>query len=260
LFLVVLTYLIPLGVTYCVDPEMKHWHDGHFSVISRMVGGEWLGITFVIGAVLSGSAQFLAEMASDSYQLWGMSKWGMLPKTFGKMHHTYETPWPSILMSLAALLPVTLLELGDIVQIENTFYSMSLALECLSAVVLRYREPTLKRPFSIPLSPFFLGLYLLFPVGLGVFSMIMCDRLTWIVTGCVSSVGVLGYLLLRFGKKYQWFVFETILTLDHLKKNPNEQSPDTPIRASPVPDYGSINLQDQDHTNTTDQENRNKYE
>jgi len=88
--------------------------------------------------------------------------------------------------------------------------------------------------------------------------MVMCNELTWTVTACVASVGILGYLVLHLGKRHEWFVFETILTLDHLKKDPNEKSPDTPI-ASPV-NYGSLNLQDQDYKNTTDQENRNKYE
>jgi len=55
-----------LGAAYCVDPSYKHWKDGHFSKVSDMVGGQWLGILFLVGAALSGSAQFLAEMASDS--------------------------------------------------------------------------------------------------------------------------------------------------------------------------------------------------
>jgi amino acid transporter len=222
MFLVILTYVIPLSVTYSIDPNMKHWHDGHFSSVGRMVGGEWLGVLFLIGAVLSGSAQYLAEMASDSYQLWGMSKWGMLPKVFGKTHSVYQTPWPAILMSLITLVPVTVLELGDIVQIENTLYSMSLTMECISAVVLRIKEPTLRRPFLIPLSTPALALYLIFPVSLGIFSMAMCDSLTWLVTACVFLTGIALYLLFHFSKKHNWFTYETVLTLDHLKRAPSE--------------------------------------
>jgi len=191
------------------------------SVISRTLGGEWLGILFLIGAVLSGSAQFLAEMASDSYQVLGMAKWGLLPKVFTKTHSTYETPWPAILLSFLALLPVTLLELGDIVQIENTLYSLSLIVECVSAVVLRYKEPTLPRPYRIPLSAPLLALYLAFPVGLGIFSMGMCDALTWAVTSCVMIVGILLYLLIFVGKKYHWFTFEATVSLEHIVQNNN---------------------------------------
>jgi len=155
-----------------------------------------------------------------------MAKWGMLPKVFAKTHPTHETPWVAILLSLFALLPVTLLELGDIVQIENTLYSLSLIVECTSAVVLRYKEPTLPRPYRIPLPAPLLALYLMCPVALGIFSMAMCDALTWAITLCVMVIGGVAYLVITLGKKNDWFTFETTVSLEHTVKNDDPSFPD----------------------------------
>jgi len=147
----------------------------------------------------------------------GMAKWGMLPKIFGKTS-SYDTPWFSILCCFVVMLPVTLLNLGDIVQIENTLYSLSLILECSSMVALRIQEPALVRPFSIGLSTIPLAIYLCFPVGLGIFSMIMCDELTWLVTGIAIIVGIIAYIVITFSKKYNWWSYETELTISHTYK------------------------------------------
>ncbi len=102
------------------------------------------GLTTVILVMLLGQTRIFYTMAHD----------GLLPKTFGKIHKKYHTPFSNTLiltgagMVISGFLPVEIL--GQLVAIGTL---LAFGIVCFGVLVLRYRQPSLHRPFKVPLFP-----------------------------------------------------------------------------------------------------------
>jgi basic amino acid/polyamine antiporter, APA family len=83
-----------------------------------------------------------------------VSRDGLLPPAFSRIHPKYRTPYiPTTLTGLAvgiaaAFLPID--ELGEMTSIGTLF---AFVLVCIGVWILRNAEPDLKRPFHTPLVP-----------------------------------------------------------------------------------------------------------
>jgi APA family basic amino acid/polyamine antiporter len=84
-----------------------------------------------------------------------MSRDGLLPPIFGKVHPKFQTPWLATIITgafaaiFAGLFPIGIL--GHLVSIGTLFAFM---IVCAGILVLRYKRPELVRPFRTPLVPF----------------------------------------------------------------------------------------------------------
>ena len=85
---------------------------------------------------------------------YSMSRDGLLPASFSKIHKKYKTPYVttiltgSVAMVVAGLFPIGLL--GELVSIGTL---LAFVIVCGGIIVLRYKRPELKRPFKTPLFP-----------------------------------------------------------------------------------------------------------
>ena len=83
-----------------------------------------------------------------------MSRDGLLPKTFSKVHKNFKTPINGIILVgavaavLAAFLPLT-----DIVELVNIGTLAAFTLVSAAVIVLRRQRPDIERPFKCPLVP-----------------------------------------------------------------------------------------------------------
>ena len=83
-----------------------------------------------------------------------MSKDGLLPPVFSKVHKKFKTPYistiitGSVAMILAGILPIGIL--GELVSIGTL---LAFAIVCVSIIVLRKTKPDIKRPFKTPFVP-----------------------------------------------------------------------------------------------------------
>lgn len=80
---------------------------------------------------------FNAEMSSDSYQLLGMAETGLLPKIF-MYRSRYDTPTVGILASaIGILIVVWIKDLGDVLELLNLAYAMSVIIEWCAFLAMR---------------------------------------------------------------------------------------------------------------------------
>jgi APA family basic amino acid/polyamine antiporter len=83
-----------------------------------------------------------------------MSKDGLLPPVFSKVHKRFKTPYIStivtgcVAMIIAGVLPIGIL--GELVSIGTL---LAFAIVCISIIILRRKRPDLHRPFRTPLVP-----------------------------------------------------------------------------------------------------------
>jgi amino acid transporter len=79
-----------------------------------------------------------------------MAQDGMLPKIFAKLHPKSRAPWVAIIALAIGWGLALNIGFERLVTLDIMIYGVSLTLEFLALIVLRIREPELKRPFRVP--------------------------------------------------------------------------------------------------------------
>jgi Amino acid transporters len=111
----------------------------------------WLAGWIKLGAVAGMTSVMLVMMLGQPRIFYAMSRDGLLPPLFRKVHPKHRTPYVGTLITgtLAALIggmfPVTIL--GELVSIGTL---LAFTTVCIGVLVLRYTRPDLKRPFRTP--------------------------------------------------------------------------------------------------------------
>ncbi|TAF73400.1 MAG: amino acid permease [Bacteroidetes bacterium] len=117
------------------------------------VGGTlaWLSPLIKLGAIAGLSSVVLVMLMGQPRIFYSMSKDGLLPPLFSKLHSKFKTPYISTIITgffaslLAGFLPISLL--GELVSIGTL---LAFAIVCIGVMVLRVKQPNANRPFKAP--------------------------------------------------------------------------------------------------------------
>ncbi|HKM68311.1 MAG TPA: APC family permease [Candidatus Acidoferrum sp.] len=154
--LVSLTYIAPfLAVYFTGTPASAFAEDGSWAAVAGQLGGkimgfEWLRFMVTIGGMMSAFGMFNALVMSYSRLPLAMAKDGMMPKVFGKVTRKNETPWVAIVVLASCWALCLGLGFKRLVTLDIMLYGAALMLEFVTLVVLRVREPKLRREFRVP--------------------------------------------------------------------------------------------------------------
>jgi APA family basic amino acid/polyamine antiporter len=114
----------------------------------------WASVIVSIGAIAGITSVLLVLLLGQPRILFAMSRDGLLPHRLSKVHHRYQTPHlttiltGSIVMVASALLPIRVV--AELCSIGTLF---AFIIVCSGVVVLRYTRKDLDRPFKVPLFP-----------------------------------------------------------------------------------------------------------
>jgi APA family basic amino acid/polyamine antiporter len=114
----------------------------------------WLRPIVKIAAIAGLSSVILVMLLGQPRIFYAMSKDGLLPPVFSKVHPRFKTPYVSTILTglvaivLAGVLPISIL--GELVSIGTL---LAFAIVCVSIIVLRKTRPDLERPFRTPWVP-----------------------------------------------------------------------------------------------------------
>jgi APA family basic amino acid/polyamine antiporter len=160
-------------------------------------GLKWLRPIVKIGAIAGLSSVILVMMLGQPRIFYAMSKDGLLPPVFSRVHKRFRTPWAatvltgSVAMIVAGLFPIGLL--GELVSIGTL---LAFAIVCAGVFVLRFTDPQIHRPFRTP------AFWLVSPLGV-----IFCFWLmyglppdTWARLIVWMALGLLIYFL--YGRRH----------------------------------------------------------
>lgn len=117
-------------------------------------GLNWLRPFIKVGAIAGLSSVILVMLMGQPRIFYSMSKDGLLPASFSKVHPKYKTPHITTILTgsvaaiVAGLFPIGLL--GELVSIGTL---LAFVIVCGGVLVLRYQQPGLHRPFKTPLFP-----------------------------------------------------------------------------------------------------------
>jgi len=164
-----------------------------FVAIERAGPGlRWLTYLINIGAIAGLASVVLVMLMGQPRIFYAMSRDGLLPPVFSKVHQKFRTPWlatiitGTVAMFIGGLFPIDLL--GELVSIGTL-----LAFSIVSAgiLVLRYTRPDLPRPFRTPWVPV-VPVLAIFISG---FLMVGLPWETWLRLVVWMAIGLLIYFL-----------------------------------------------------------------
>ena len=144
--LAAVTYILPLAAMAVAGLSVHSFSTGDWMTAAVAVGGPWLGIAVVAGGAICGVGMFNALMLSYTRLPMAMAEDGMLPRIFTRRNGR-GVPWVSVLFCGLAWALALKLPFERLISIDLILYGTSLMLEFLALIVLRIREPELKRPF-----------------------------------------------------------------------------------------------------------------
>ncbi|MFZ1084140.1 MAG: APC family permease [Terracidiphilus sp.] len=145
--LVAVSYLLPLCAMAVSGIATSSFSTGDWTDVAVLLGGPLLGLAMIAGGAINGFGMFNALVLSYTRLPMAMAEDGMLPVIFA-LRNRRDVPWVSVLLCGAAWAAALSLPFERLISIDLILYGSSLLLEFVALVVLRVREPELKRPFK----------------------------------------------------------------------------------------------------------------
>ncbi len=158
----------------------------------------WLGTTLAVTALFATASTALIALISISRLIFGMAREGDMPALLARTTAVRKTPWAAALLLFAgacAFLPMGNVKI--IASVSSTGILLVFIGVQAALIMLRFRQPDLKRPFRVPLS---LGRLPVLPL-LGLFAcaalITRFDTVVYLIVGGVAVVGAIVYGLMR---------------------------------------------------------------
>lgn len=195
LFICTIIYIIVAFVLTGIAP----WNelgvaDPLAAVFSRM-GLNWIAGIISLGAVISMTGVLLVFQLGQPRLLFAMSRDGLLPSAFSRVHPRFRTPhiatvWTGIFVGGIS----TFTNINEIVELSNIGTLFAFLLVCVGILVLRKMEPDRPRGFKVPLMPIvpILGIISCLYLMLGLPGITWGRFILWLICGLVIY-SVFGY-------------------------------------------------------------------
>jgi APA family basic amino acid/polyamine antiporter len=161
--------------------------------LSLLPGGSalvWVRLFVLIGAILGMVSSILVFQLGQARVWFAMSRDGLLPAIFGRIHAQFRTPAVATWVAgFVVGIPAGLLDIGTVSNLSNIGTLFAFVLVSIGVLILRYREPDRYRGFRAPLGPLFPVLSVIFCVVL----MTGLEVITWIRFFSWLAIGLVIY-------------------------------------------------------------------
>jgi len=149
------TYMLPViavglaGLAASQFDSGANGGTGTWTDAGRILVGPVIALGVVIGGMINGVGMFNPLMMSYTRIPYAMAEDGLLPRIFSRINR-FGVPWVSVLFCAAIWGLALSFTFERLISIDLVLYGSSLLLEFVALAVLRYREPSLVRPFRVP--------------------------------------------------------------------------------------------------------------
>ena len=154
---------------------------------------QWVSIGAIVGMISS-----LLVFQYGQARIWfAMSRDGLLPKAFSKVHPKYKTPHVSTwIAGLAVGIPAGIWDIGTFADLANIGTLFAFIIVSLGVIVLRRTQPERRRGFRVPGSPWLP----MISIGFCLLLMLALPLETWVRFFVWLAIGLAIYF--PFGRKH----------------------------------------------------------
>ena len=163
--LVIIVYFLVIWVAQLSGINTDKLSGEGFPVLGELLGGKWLGVLMAVGGMASAAGIYASVLLSVSRVPMVMADDRLLPAKLNKRHKRFQTPFISIIICSVVVSGMVLWGFTDLLIIDVTIYGAGLALEYISLIRMRVKEPDTYRPFKIPLGILGLCFGLILPIS-----------------------------------------------------------------------------------------------
>ena len=145
-------YIIVSGIATGVVPYKELNVPDPIAVAADRAGmGRGMADVIKFGAIMGLSSVILVMLLGQSRVFWTMSRDGLLPQFVNSIHPRFRTPWiTSIVTGVAVAFVASLLTVREASSLVSIGTLLAFVIVSIGIIVLRVREPKLKRAFRTP--------------------------------------------------------------------------------------------------------------
>jgi APA family basic amino acid/polyamine antiporter len=122
--------------------------------VLRKLNVPWVRLAVLCGALMGMISSLLVFQLGQARVWFAMSRDGLLPKIFGRVHAQFRTPDVATWVAgFVVGIPAGLLDIGTLADLSNIGTLFAFALVAGGVLILRYREPNRPRGFRAPGGP-----------------------------------------------------------------------------------------------------------
>src|SRR5438067_1395394 len=147
---IVLTGIVPwrslLDDAAPVVNALKHLTDTTGSHSLR-----WIRLAVLFGAMMGMISSLLVFQLGQARVWFAMSRDGLLPRLFGRVHPRFRTPSTATwIAGFVVGVPAGILDIGTLADLSNIGTLFAFVLVSIGVIILRYRDPDRRRGFRAP--------------------------------------------------------------------------------------------------------------
>ncbi|MCA9797672.1 MAG: amino acid permease, partial [Candidatus Eremiobacteraeota bacterium] len=118
------------------------------------LGLHWASGVIAAGAVIAMTAVLLVFQLGQPRIFFSMSRDGLLPEFFAKVHPIYRTPYvTTIATGVVVAIASGFLDISMVIELTNIGTLFAFVLVCIGVIILRRTKPDAERPFRTPMVP-----------------------------------------------------------------------------------------------------------
>ncbi|GAP65206.1 amino acid transporter [Mizugakiibacter sediminis] len=156
----------------------------------RGLGLRWVASAISVSAVVGIASVLFAFMLGAARIWFALSRDGLLPGWFARVHPRYGTPHrPTIAIGVFTALVAGLFPLGEVAKLVNIGVLSAFIVICSSVLLLRWRRPELPRAFRTPWVP----VVPLLGIGFSIWLLSELALITWMTFLVWVGLGLLVY-------------------------------------------------------------------